>query len=98
MSAFSIGGEASTKSGSGDLQATAPPTSGAPATFVKWIPGEAITFYAAVLGLGASQGELTGRETPQQLLQRIDASAPGWFFLGVALSALLVISGAWAGG
>ncbi|MEZ0579261.1 hypothetical protein [Nocardioides sp. MH1] len=99
MSAFSIGGEASTThSNAGGRQPTKAPASGAPATFVKWIPGEAITFYAAVLGLGASQGELTGNETPRQLLQRIDASSPGWFFLGAGLAAALVVAGAWTGG
>ena len=94
MSAFSIGSETSTKSQDGNLDPAATPKSSAPAEFVKWIPGEALTFYAAVLGLGAAQGELTGNETPKELLERIDASSPAWFFLGAGIAVLLVVLGA----
>lgn len=97
MSAYSIGGEAATKDTGGKLQATESPTSTAPAAFVKWIPGEAITFYAALLGLGATQGDLTGKETPQELLERIDAGSPGWFFVAAGLSVVLVVLGSITG-
>ncbi len=93
MSAYGVGAQVSTKDQQGKLQ-QAEPTSSAPAAFVKWIPGEAITFYAAILGLGATQGPLTGDETAQQLLERIDAGSRGWFLLGAALAAILVILGA----
>lgn len=92
MSAYSVGAQVSTRMEGGTQPAE--PTSSAPAAFVKWIPGEAITFYAALLGLGATQGSLTGNETPQALLERIDAGSSGWFFVGAALSAGLVLLGA----
>lgn len=97
MSAFSVGGEVSTKDSAGVVVTTPPPTSTAPAAFVKWIPGEAITFYAAILGLGAAQPELTGKESPQQILERIDAGSQGWFWLGAGIAAILVILGSLTG-
>ncbi|MFT4226466.1 hypothetical protein [Micropruina sp.] len=91
MSAFSIGSDTATvenrvRSSTADTKA--------PATIVKWIPGEAITFYAAILGVGAAQGALTGDETPQQLLERIDAGSFAWFATGALIAAALVALGA----
>jgi hypothetical protein len=97
MSAYSVGAETSTKDGAGKRQRTSPPTSAAPAAFVKWIPGEAITFYAAILGLGAAQGAVSGDETPEELLQRIDAGSPDWFLLAAGLAAVLVLLGSLTG-
>jgi hypothetical protein len=94
MSAFTVGAGASTKDADGKPTPASGPASSAPAAFVKWIPGEALTFYAAILGLGAAQGDLTGRETPQQLLERIEAGAPSWFFVGSAIAVALVVVGA----
>lgn len=96
MSAYSIGAEAASLAADKPAIA-ASPTSAAPAAFVKWIPGEAITFYAAILGLGAAQGPLTGHETSQQVLERIDPSSAGWFLLGAGLAAVLVLMGSLAG-
>lgn len=96
MSALSVGVEASTKDTKGAN--TADKGEGpVPQALVKWIPGEAITFYAALLGVGAAQGALTGNETPEQLLERIDAGSSSWFLLGLGLALLLVVSGAIAG-
>lgn len=95
MSALSVGVEASTKDTKGDTAAQG--EGPVPAALVKWIPGEAITFYAALLGIGAAQGDLTGKETPEQLLERIDAGSSSWFLVGLAIALLLVFSGALAG-
>ena len=52
--------------------------------------GEAVTFYAALLEIGAMQGAVTGSESPEELLERIDAGSPGWFIAGAVIAALLV--------
>ncbi len=96
MSAIGVGSESSTKNTAG-AQPGAEVTSSAPATFSKWLPGEAVTFYAALIGIGAAQGAVTGNETPEELLERIDAGSPGWFLAGAAIAALLVIMGAISG-
>lgn len=96
MSALSVGIEASTKDTAGDNTA-AQGEGPVPAALVKWIPGEAITFYAAILGIGATQGDLKGNETPEQLLERIDAGSSSWFLVGLAIALLLVLAGALAG-
>ena len=93
MSAYSIGADTATVE-DGDRTNTV--NSSAPATIVKWIPGEAITFYAAILGLGAAQGPLSGNETPQQLLERIQAGSLGWFAAGAFVAVSLVVTGAFA--
>lgn len=91
MSAYGIGADTATVQ-NGSRTSTA--KTNVPATMVKWIPGEAITFYAAILGLGAAQGALTGKETPQQLLERIEAGSLGWFMAGAIVSVALVVTGA----
>ncbi len=91
MSAYGIGADTATVDGEGRRVNTA--ATNAPATIVKWIPGEVITFYAAILGLGATQGPLTGDETAEQLLERIDAGSPGWFLFGLGVSCTLVLIG-----
>ena len=91
MSAYGIGADTATVQG--EVRTNEADTN-VPATIVKWIPGEAITFYAAILGLGAAQGALTGDETPQELLERIEAGSFGWFATGVAVAIALVIVGA----
>jgi len=96
MSAVGVGVESSTKNTAGNQTASAPSGS-APATIAKWIPGEAITFYAALIGIGAAQGQITGSETPEEILERIDAGSPGWFIAGAAIAVLLVITGAITG-
>lgn len=68
--------------------------SSAPVAFAKWIPGEALVFYAAILGLGAGQPQLTGEESSKQLLERIDASASSWFFAALGITVALVVVGA----
>jgi hypothetical protein len=96
MSAVGVGVESSTKNTGGD-QTDEAASGSAPAAIVKWIPGEAITFYAALIGIGATQGQITGNETPEELLERIDAGSPGWFIAGAVIAVLLVITGAIAG-
>lgn len=91
MSAYGIGADTATVQGG--VRKNEADTN-VPATIVKWIPGEAITFYAAILGIGAAQGVLTGDETPQELLERIEAGSFGWFVTGVAVAIALVIMGA----
>lgn len=66
MSGFSVGAQVATVDG--DDRTSNIDNKSAPGTFVKWIPGEAVTFYTALLGVGAAQGALTGSETPDQLL------------------------------
>jgi hypothetical protein len=91
MSAYGIGADTATIDANGKRVNKA--ETNAPATIVKWIPGEAVTFYAAILGVGAVQGALTGNETPEQLLERIDAGSSGWFLVGVVVACALVIIG-----
>lgn len=90
MSAYGIGADTASKQGEERVSKS---QTNAPATIVKWIPGEAITFYAAILGIGATQGALTGDETAEELLERIDAGSFGWFCLGLAVAAAMVIVG-----
>lgn len=90
MSAFSIGSDTATVH---DNTRSSTADTNAPATIVKWIPGEAITFYAAILGVGAAQGVLTGNETPQQLLERIEAGSFAWFAAGAGIAVALVVLG-----
>lgn len=103
MSAYGIGSDtARVPSGATAKRATkaqkarkpAATKSNVPETIVKWIPGEAITLYAGIIGIGAAQGTLTGEETPQQLLERIEAGSFGWFITGAVVAVLLVIIGA----
>jgi hypothetical protein len=94
MSAHGIGADTATVDTTGKRVNTA--QSNAPATIVKWIPGEAVTFYAAIIGLGSAQGELTGDETPQELLERIDAGSFSWFLLGAFIACALVVIGSLA--
>lgn len=91
MSAYGIG--ADTADVKGTERKSTENKSNIPETIVKWIPGEAITFYAAILGVGSAQGALTGSETPQQLLERIEAGSLGWFIAGAAIAVALVITG-----
>lgn len=93
MSAYGIGADTATVK-DGDRTNTA--NTNVPATIVKWIPGEAITFYAAIIGVGSAQGALSGRETPKELLERIDAGSFGWFSAGALVAVALVITGALA--
>jgi len=96
MSAFSVGADTASVAANGTVtpkQQTPATTSNVPETIVKWIPGEAITFYAAIIGVGTAQGALTGNETPEQLLERIDAGSLPWFLAGVAVAVALVILG-----
>ncbi len=95
MSAYGIGSDTATIGGDGVSRVNTA-DSNVPATIVKWIPGEAITLYAGILGVGAAQGVLTGDETPQELLERIEAGSLGWFLVGVIVAAALVITGAFA--
>jgi len=92
MSAFSVGSQSSTKDKTG--QVTQPDSGPASGAVVKWIPGEAITFYAALLGIGAAQGPVRGDETPEELLARIGAGSPEWFVVGAVIAAVLVLVGA----
>ena len=91
MSAYGIGADTATVQG--DVRRNVADTN-VPATIVKWIPGEAITFYAAILGVGAAQSALTGDETPQELLERIESGSFAWFATGVIVAIALVITGA----
>jgi hypothetical protein len=91
MSAYGIGADTARVKGGVRMNEA---DTNVPATIVKWIPGEAITFYAAILGIGAAQSVLTGNETPQELLERIEAGSFGWFATGVAVAIALVITGA----
>lgn len=93
MSAYGIGAGTATVDGN---TRTNKSDTNAPATIVKWIPGEAITFYAAILGIGAAQGILTGKETPQELLERIEAGSLGWFATGAVVAVALVVIGAFS--
>lgn len=90
MSAYGIGADTARMEGGARTNSAG---TNAPATIVKWIPGEAITFYAGIIGVGAAQGALTGTETPQQLLERIQAGSAGWFAVGAAIAAALVLIG-----
>jgi hypothetical protein len=99
MSAFGIGADTASVSSDGavTVKQNDPATkSNVPETIVKWIPGEAITFYAAIIGVGTAQGALTGDETPAQLLERIDAGSLPWFLAGVVVAVALMIIGSFA--
>ncbi len=90
MSAYGIGADTATVDNNSRVNTV---STNAPQTIVKWIPGEAITFYAAILGVGSAQGPLTGEETPEQLLERIEAGSFGWFIVGAVVAAVLVVLG-----
>ncbi|MDQ3765782.1 MAG: hypothetical protein M3346_00325 [Actinomycetota bacterium] len=75
--------------------------------FVKWIPGDAVAFYAAVLTVVGEQTEAgasasteattstTARPTLGAANRRdIDASSPSWFLFGLAVAIGLVVMGA----
>lgn len=94
MSAFTVGRQAMTTDAEGKEEGGTPKDEGVAGAFVKWIPGEAITFYAALIGVGAAQGDIPKDATPDQLLERIDAGSPGWFFVAFAIAAALVALGA----
>ena len=94
MSAFTVGRQSITEDSDGKKEGGTPAGEGPAGAFVKWIPGEAITFYAALLGIGAAQGEVPENATPDQLLERIDAGSPGWFLVAFAIAAALVALGA----
>lgn len=96
MSAYGIGADTATVTTNDAKEKTRSnhAATNIPATIVKWIPGEAITFYAAILGLGAAQGVLTGNETPDELLARIEAGSFGWFATGAVIAVALVVMGA----
>jgi hypothetical protein len=91
VSAYGIGADTATVEDGGRTNTA---NTNVPATIVKWIPGEAITFYAAIIGIGAAQGPLTGSETPKELLERITAGSFGWFAAGALVAVALVITGA----
>lgn len=91
MSAYGIGADTAVVQ---DASRVNTADTNVPATVVKWIPGEAITLYAGILGLGAAQGALTGQETTEQLLERIEAGSFAWFTVGAAVAVALVITGA----
>lgn len=93
MSAYGIGADTATVQ---DKTRKITADTNVPATIVKWIPGEAITFYAAILGIGSAQTALTGNETPQQILERIEAGSLGWFLTGIVIAGALVVTGALA--
>jgi hypothetical protein len=92
MSAYGIGADTATTDAQGKNRENKSETN-APATIVKWIPGEAVTFYAAILGVGAVQGQLTGNESAEQVLERINAGSAGWFIVGVVVACALVLIG-----
>ena len=100
MSAFSVGAQVATKTkvvaGDKNKREANIDNKSVPGTFVKWIPGEAITFYTALLGVGAAQGVVKGDETAQQLLERIDAGSRGWFLVAAIVATAFVIAGALA--
>lgn len=91
MSAYGIGADTAVVE---DASRVNKADTNVPATIVKWIPGEAITLYAGIVGLGAAQGALTGQETAAQLLERVEAGSFAWFSVGVAVAVALVITGA----
>lgn len=94
MSAYGIGADTAARDDEKGRQSKSKADTTVPATIVKWIPGEAITFYAAILGLGAAQNVLTGNETSQEMLERINAGSLGWFLTGAAIAVALVVTGA----
>lgn len=95
MTALLVGAETSSRDTTAKTRVAADqPVSGAPEVFVKWIPAEVITFYAAILGLGAAQGPLTGNETPAEVLERIEPSSFAWFATSAAIGIALLVAGA----
>lgn len=95
MSAFSVGTQTSAKNAATQANENRkPPNEGPGKAFIKWIPGDAIVFYTALLAAGATQPPTTGNETPEQLLTRIDAGSFGWFVFALISTAVLVAIGA----
>ena len=80
--------------------------SGAGAKFVKWIPGDAVAFYTALLALGGSStaattpgrdsAGATGETTARALtnLRDIDQGSYPWFLFALAVAVALVVLGA----
>ncbi|TXK19122.1 hypothetical protein [Homoserinibacter sp. GY 40078] len=94
MSAYGIGADTAMAAPKGKQRGVPVKKSNVPETIVKWIPGEAITFYAGIIGIGAAQEALTGDETAKELLERIDAGSLPWFVAGASVAVALVIVGA----
>ncbi|WP_028046752.1 hypothetical protein [Cellulomonas sp. URHE0023] len=92
MSALRIGSDAATKDPKGERQPT--DTTSALDSVVKWIPSEALTFYAAILGIGAAQSPLKDDSTPKEILERINAGSAAWFYGGLVVAVALVLTGA----
>ena len=59
MSAFSVGTTTPTKDAATKVMSTPDKDSGPGSRFVKWIPGDAITVYTAILALETSSGDET---------------------------------------
>ena len=93
MSAFTLGKQTATVT-STDNQSRIPDNEGPGAAFIKWIPGDAIVLYTALLALGAKQPPLTGHETPLAILERVNVSSAEWFLFALAAAGILVVSGA----
>jgi len=95
VSAFTVGKQSAT---TGDVQgektSRIPEDEGPGAAFIKWIPGDAIVFYTALLAIGAKQPPLVGTETPDQILERVNVNSWSWFLFALVTTGLLVIVGA----
>jgi hypothetical protein len=99
MSALSVGGSAVRRAehaADGNGRADEKPTPGVERTavgrFVKWIPGDAVAFYTALLALDGP----TDRQPATRLeqLRDIDQGSGWWFFFALAVAVLLVLTGA----
>ena len=92
MSALSVGTTAATVS-KGNRQPPAQDDAGPGGKFVKWIPGDAVAFYAALLTMGTVEG--AAPSDPLAQLRSIDEGSAGWFVFALASAVALVVMGAY---
>ena len=107
LSALSLGTTSIKKpTGSDATSSSTSDDSGAGAKFVKWIPGDAVAFYTALLAIGGSSTAATtstrgptgatGGTTEQALtnLRDIDQGSYPWFLFALVVAIALVVLGA----
>ena len=99
MSAFTVGKQTAKMIDPADPSSkvtNTDPESGPGEAFVKWIPGDAIVLYTALLALGAKQNPLPPEATQDQIVEWVDVASWKWFSFALIAVGVLVIVGAYA--
>jgi hypothetical protein len=96
MSAFTVGKQTAKMADPDTKVTNTDPESGPGEAFVKWIPGDAIVLYTALLALGAKQSPLPPEATEDQKVRWVDIASWEWFSFALIAAGVLVIVGAYA--